>query len=428
MKKATFLSFLVFAVNMLFSQNYTIDFSGTGESTVIDSVIIQNLNLEISITIKGDDILLLSSTNEVQSFDFSEFEDIQVYPNPSTEQALISFIVNRSGPVMVAVYDLSGKVKAKTKQFLHEGNHFFKIKGLNMGLYIVKVKTGNEIYTAKLISKTQTVEALEIKYNSSLITGQNKNYPQCNNLKSATSTISMPYNEGDRIIFTGISGNKQTIISDIPTGSKNIEFTFFSCTDGDGNHYPIVSIGAQHWMAKNLKATKYIDGTEIELVSDQQGWSNLSIPAYCWYNNDQVSNKNVYGALYNWYTVNTDKLCPDGWHVPSDSEFEILTDFLDDADFAGGKLKQTGTINWNSPNSGATNETGFTALPGGSRDLNGTQLSNGFFGIKTNGYWWSSTEISSEASWYRPLFYNYRDFISFGTHKRVGLSVRCLRD
>ena len=120
--------------------------------------------------------------------------------------------------------------------------------------------------------------------------------------------------------------------------------------DIDGNNYLTVTIGTQIWMAENLRTTKYNDGTAIPLVTDNTTWANLTTPAYCWYNNDAKTNGSTYGALYNWYSVNTKKLCPTGWHVPNDTEWTTLTTYLGGTAVAGGKLKETGTAHWYSPN------------------------------------------------------------------------------
>jgi uncharacterized protein (TIGR02145 family) len=193
--------------------------------------------------------------------------------------------------------------------------------------------------------------------------------------------------------------------------------------DIDGNVYTSVTIGNQVWMAENLKTTKYNDGTAIPLVADDKAWEALTTPAYCWYNNDATANKKTYGALYNWYTVNTKKLCPTGWHVPSDAEWTTLTTNLGGESVAGGKLKETGTTHWQSPNMGATNETGFTALPGGYRNNYGPYNDIGYYG-----YWWSATEANATYAWYRHLSYAnsyvYRNYFN----KHYGFSVRCLRD
>ena len=140
-----------------------------------------------------------------------------------------------------------------------------------------------------------------------------------------------------------------------------------SIKDIEGNVYKTIAIGKQVWMTENLKTTKFNDGTSIPMVTENEAWIKLTTPAYSWYNNDSTANKNTYGALYNWYTVKTNKLCPAGWHVPTDAEWVALITYLEGFTVAGGKMKEKGIEHWKSPNEGATNETGFTALPGGYR-------------------------------------------------------------
>ncbi len=190
----------------------------------------------------------------------------------------------------------------------------------------------------------------------------------------------------------------------------------------DGQVYKWIKIGTQIWMAENLRATKFNDGTSIPNVTDVSTWSNLKTPGYCWHNND-ASNKSTYGALYNWYAVNTMKLAPKGWHVPTDAEWTTLTNFVGGKDIAGGKLKEAGTTHWVSPNAGATSTHGFAALPGGYRDNAGTYSSVG-----EDGSWWSSAESLTNGAWGRHLYY---DSVSMSRHsfpKADGFSVRCVRD
>ena len=191
--------------------------------------------------------------------------------------------------------------------------------------------------------------------------------------------------------------------------------------DIDGNVYKTVTIGTQTWMSENLKTTKLSDGTPIPLVSVYDEWQVLSTPGYSWYENNATS-KNSYGALYNWYTVTTGKLCPAGWHVPADAEWTTLTNYFGTEDIAGGKLKEKGTTHWQEPNEGATNEGGFTALPGGNRGFNGAFGDLGDFG-----YWWSSTGSNTTEAWYRNIGYpgSWVRRLSFG-NKHSGFSVRCV--
>lgn len=197
----------------------------------------------------------------------------------------------------------------------------------------------------------------------------------------------------------------------------------YTITDIDGNIYHTVSIGTQVWMVENLKTTRYNDGIVLPLVTNSTSWLNLTTPAYCWYNNDASAYKNTYGALYNWYAVNTGKLAPKGWHVPTDAEWTTLTTYLGGDTVAGGKLKEIDTTHWQSPNTGATNETGFTALPGGFRDLGGK-----FYLVGILGRWWCSTEGGTYYAWNRHIDYGnigvYRNY----WEKGIGYSVRCLKD
>jgi uncharacterized protein (TIGR02145 family) len=190
----------------------------------------------------------------------------------------------------------------------------------------------------------------------------------------------------------------------------------------ENRRYKTARIGNQIWMAKNLSTAKLNDGTPIPLVTDKNTWNRLTTLGYCWYDN-QNQNGNTSGALYNWYTVNTGKLCPKGWHVPSDKEWTTLIDYLGGEYVAGGKLKETGTAHWISPNTGATNEKGFMALPGGLRSSIGIFERIGF-----NGLWWSSTEDSLTIARARLMFYDLGHVTKYNSFKKDGFSVRCVRD
>jgi uncharacterized protein (TIGR02145 family) len=193
--------------------------------------------------------------------------------------------------------------------------------------------------------------------------------------------------------------------------------------DNEGNVYKTVKIGDQWWMAENLKTTKYNDSQSILNVIENAEWNNLTTAGYCWYNNDDAGYKNPYGALYNWYAVSSGRLCPIGWHVPSKSEWTTLANKLGGEQIAGGKLKETGTTHWQSPNTGATDIYDFTALPGGYRGSLGA-----FMNILQNGYWWSSTEFNETEAYLQIIDYNASDFGTLNNAKRFGFSVRCVKD
>jgi len=199
---------------------------------------------------------------------------------------------------------------------------------------------------------------------------------------------------------------------------------------------PSVTIGTQIWSSVNLDVRTYRNGDFIPQVTDPAAWANLTTGAWCWYNNDSATYAATYGRLYNWYAVNDPRgLAPQGWHVPSDAEWNKLVKCIDpSADTAcqgcaqsataGGAMKETGTSHWLSLNTGANNSSGFSGLPGGNRYLNGP-----FYGIGYFGFWWSSTEDGTTNAWFRYLYYSSADVgRDYGDYKTFGFSVRLVRD
>jgi len=226
---------------------------------------------------------------------------------------------------------------------------------------------------------------------------------------------------GNQVTFTTTSGYGTSTVTDI-----------------DGNVYKTITIGTQVWMAENLKTTKYRNGTSIpNVTTGNDAWLTLTSGAYCNYNND-ANNATTYGRLYNWYAVNTGNLAPTGWHVPTDAEWTTLTTYLTNNGFgyqgSGSDIAKSlaSTSGWisssiyaDSPANDQTsnNSSGFTALPGGKREGNGT-----FYFIGDLGYWWSSTEFSTDYAWYRYLHYDYGYVYRLSDYKGLGFAVRCVRD
>jgi uncharacterized protein (TIGR02145 family) len=207
-------------------------------------------------------------------------------------------------------------------------------------------------------------------------------------------------------------------------------------TDYDGNVYQTVVIGNQIWMAENLEVTHYRNGDAIPRITNMATWMNLLTGAYCEYNND-IFNIMTYGELYNWYAVTDSRnIAPIGWHVPSDEEWKQLEMYLGmsqaEADAigfrgapVGGKLKESGPYHWASPNTGATNESGFSGLPGGYRDFDGD-----FVYIFNSAAFWSSTEFNSYLAWGRFLTFDHSEVYraNYPLYMQCGFSVRCVRD
>ena len=194
--------------------------------------------------------------------------------------------------------------------------------------------------------------------------------------------------------------------------------------DIDGNVYQIIQIGTQWWMMENLKVTHYRNGDPIPEVTDNNIWSGLNTGAYCNYDNN-VENVTTYGRLYNWYSVNdVSEIAPEGWHVPDDDEWQTLVDYLGEISVAGGKMKEAGFEHWNSPNTGATNESGFTALPSGCR----FNYDGNFSCIGKYAFFWSSTEYFSYHALSKRLYYDDSEVGYYGEFKENGFSVRCIRN
>ncbi len=231
--------------------------------------------------------------------------------------------------------------------------------------------------------------------------------------------------------LTGLTASKTYYVRAYATNSAGTAYgnevrfatTGETVTDIDGNIYRTAAIGTQVWMAENLRTTRYRDGSPIPNITDNFAWGGLTTGAYSWYDHDAVTYKNPYGALYNWYAVvDSRNISPQGWHVPTDAEWTILGTYL--AANSGGKMKEEGTAHWLTPNTGATNESGFSALPGGFRSYTGNLFGN----LGGDGYYHSATEFDATTSWARYLLNVSADLGRWHYNKGSGMSVRCVKD
>ena len=398
------------------AQNYHINFTGIGASTTIDSIQVQNITQNSKITIAGIDNLYLGSVGINQAN--YEKNEIQVFPNPSKGYAELSFFTKKKDDFTIQIYDISGKSISNFALSLIQGNHRFKIEGLKQGIYLLQVQGSDCNYSRKLINLTTVDGFVKIEYQ-----GNDLNIETNKLFKSSKSTVFMNYTSGDRLLFKGISGKYCTVVSDIPTSSKSINFDFQACEDADSNRYSIVKVGTIYWMAENLKTTKYLNGTPIPNVTNNSNWATLNTGAYCDFNNNpQISD--TYGKLYNYYTItDSRKICPIGWRNPSDIDWSTLTQYLGGELIAGGKLKVTGTTHWSTPNTNATNEIGFSYLPSGARMYNGV-----YYNSLLYGYLWSSSEYDTSNAIYRLTHYNAANLSTYYYYKKNGFPTRCIKD
>jgi len=404
---------LIVSINS-FGFNYTISFTGSGASTTIDSVIVQNLTKGTTITVPADNVLnLIDVTTSADNLCISA-DGIRIFPNPIKDYANISFYAKKGGQTQISAYSLDGRKIIGITENILQGNNTFKLS-LPKGVYFIKVQGIEFSYHAKAISESLG------NYTPNITVSQGGNQNSIRAQKTKSETTTMPYSTGDQLLYKGISGNYSTIITDKPNESKTTNFEFVECSDGDGNNYTVVKIGTQTWMAENLRylpsVVSSITGTIVTPYCYVYDYNGTSVGTA-----KTITNYTTYGVLYNWKAAMA--AVPAGWHLPTDAEWTQMTDYLGGRLVAGGKLKEIGTTHWNSPNTGASNETGFSALPGGQR-----KVVNGFEYVGSYGCWWSSDKRTPGSAWVRGL--NYPDSSvgsGYSENMEIGISVRCIKD
>ena len=400
----------------LSAQNYMISFAGSGAAASVGSIRVENLTKKTTVTLSGADILNLTHSSGIDQSEYGT-GSLKVYPNPMTDCTTLAFFVRENGNTVINIHDITGRTVKQIDQSLLQGTSNFRISGLSMGNYIVKVDGKGFSYSTQLFSLCRTnnepnIESLTNEYSATKSTFAHP-------LKSTKSVIQMQYSQGDRMLYRGISDPFTTIITDVPRRDTTITFQFVRCTDYNSNNYATVQIGRQIWMAENLKSTHYSDGIPIEFLN---------------YNNN-AANAGVYGRIYTPAAArrnaassttnpsNVKGAAPNGWHIPSKAEWMELVTYLGGLNIAGGKMKETGTSHWKAPNNGATNEYGFTALPGGVRDF--------AMGFRGKGEWLfflTATAPTSRDATGINIAYN-NTLVFFGdAHPDDAGSVRCVKD
>jgi len=438
--------FVTIVFSMLFvslksyASEHTITFAGTGVSNTVDSVIVQNLTQGTMVTVPAGNVLNLSYIpNSIDQLTENKHA-ILVFPNPVKEESTVLFFAKQDGSTLINVFGIDGKKIVGISKNLNVGENSFQLS-LPKGAYAIRITANGYSYAAKVISQAETESKPEIDFIGNDVTDASVPQKYRSYVPQTGAITTMLYAEGDRLLYKGLSGNYCTIVTDVPTQSKTIVFTFVDCTDADGNHYPVVQIGTQIWMAENLKTTKYRNGELIGTTSPAtEDISGESAPKYQWAYNGDESYVSRYGRLYTWYVVKDSRnIAPADWHVASDAEWITLENYLIangynyDGTTTDNKIAKSlaATTDWYSYSStGAigndltkNNSSGFTAMPGGCR------VDGGAFGdVGYGGYWWSSTEGVTTHAWGRPLYYGSYGLYRYFTTKSYGFSVRCVRD
>ncbi len=401
------------------AQDYYISFGGTGAASTVDSVKVENLMTGTSLTLKGDEILHLTGTVGIQSSESDKPLKLEIYPNPMNDYSMIEISPPVSGEAVITVLDMTGRQFSQTQKYLYKSRQELRLSGLKNGFYLINIRGNNYQYSGKILCTGQSDGILSLELAS------NKTDPI--DIKSSNMGIKgsqdggyvvMIYMTGDRLKYTGYSGTYGTVTTEIATGDKTISFVFVPCTTG-GHNYLTMQIGTKTWMANNLNTFLYNDGSSITLGPVVAS----STPAYCYYNGN-IDFLAFYGALYNWHAVNTLKLCPVNWHVASNLDWSTLASSIGGQNVASGKLKETGIAHWLNPNYGATNELGFTALPGGS------YMEGSYRNLGAAGYWWNFNEIPGGSFAYYRSMYNTTGILYDSEYmlREYYFSVRCVKN
>ena len=401
----------------LSAQEYLIDFESSGIASKIDTIIVKNITTGATIVLTGDQVLHLKSTLGKNDWEANNPNGVlTLFPNPMEDYSTLEFETPETGSVGVDIYNGTGLKLAQVQRMLPPGRHTYQVSGISTGIYLIRINASGYVFVGKLVSNSTRSERPSLDYINSVV-----NENAADMLKNTESLNSLEFKPGDKLLFTMKSGDYSTTITAIPEQDKSITGNFYDCIDMDNNVYPVVEIGDQVWMAANLKTTKYNDGSPIPNVTTTQ-WANLSTAAYSWRKNDE-SFKDPYGALYNWHSVNTGKLCPSGWHVPSEDEWMALESFVGGNSVAGSRLKETGTNHWDSPNSYSDNNTGFSMVGGGYRNHDG---GTDFYEFGRSGFLWSSSESDGATARYRGFGVAFARIDRGTSSKSTGFSVRCL--
>jgi uncharacterized protein (TIGR02145 family) len=427
---------LLLASAQLLAQNITITFNATlnGSSWPLDSVWVRNVT-------QGGDTLIVAPANTLVlgavGIDDAASADLRMSaaPNPFTDEALLSFTTRQSGQALVTVNDVAGRELARYAGSVGGGTHRMRLEGGGRQMLLITVVQGTQRQTLRVIGHEAVASPARLHYEG--IIGRPKG--------GGSAWAWVP---GDELRYIGYGAAaglvKSAVITETPDASITHTFALLAgaacrqaptMTDLDGNVYRVVEVNGVCWSAEELRTTKYANGDAVAAVSDASAWVAASSGAVCSYNNS-ASNDATTGKRYNWFAASDARgLCPLGWHVATDLEWKDLESALgmpaSELDGlgllrgtdqnVGGKLKALQT--WNSPNAGATNESGLGLTGSGQR----TGIGGGFTSLSTAGYWWTSTENGTDAL-FRTMITSIQGIVRDAFPKQNGFCVRCVLD
>lgn len=427
---------LIILIGHVRSQVITITFEATLNGTAIplDSILVMNLTAggDTTIYFPSNELMLGGATGIAPGY--PSVIAMQSWPNPFAGSTEVAFRAT-SGEVLLTLQDATGRLLKSHTLEVAEGMHRFRINCGQPGMHLLTARQGAVSRTVRLMA-TEGRGTTNLQY-----------YGQWGSGRAKDDRSLFTWTPGDELRYFGYATDVNIVhsaaIDEVPVATATRTFDLFAglvcpasptVTDIDGNTYPVVQIGNQCWMAANLKTTHYNDGSIIPNVTNDSAWTLLNDGAWSNYNNSPA-NDATYGKLYNWYAAANPNICPQGWHVPTEAEWQQLetslgmpgsvlgqTGFRGGAQNVGGKMKST-TI-WNAPNAGATNESGFSGLPGGYRSY----LSGSFSNLGNDGSLWSASEIDADLARSRGLGYGNQGVYRSISSKRKGICLRCVRD
>jgi uncharacterized protein (TIGR02145 family) len=437
MKKLTLiLSVLMSGFSALAQTTYLINFAGTGASTTIDSVIVENLVLNTKVKLAGTDVLRLIVTVGINDVTEANQLELLSYPNPFNNQTRVSFYAQQDENATISVSNLAGQTVAQLAADVKRGKNNFTFAAAATGVYFVNVTAKSGSYTKKVVCNASNNTANSIEFTGTEADklpeyAQTKQIVQ--QVRNGQATVDMAYGDDDVLKFTGysheVTGVLTTIVTDVPTSSRMETFMFIVCMDADSNHYPIVKIGDQYWMAQNLRTTKYQDKTPIIHAADTATWINTYEGAYCTLNDVGVTNGSLKeGYFYNWWAASEAMdVSPYGWHVPVEDEWWTMLDFLSFNNDTLHGLALKSTKGWDTydggKNGNGIDKYGFNILPAGDVWIYGDYADRGTFS-----YFWSNEECGGGTARlvmvenFNPYFW-----IGYGPQKG-GLSLRCVKN
>ncbi len=434
----------------LFAQDYNVTFSAYAIGTptdVVDSVQIENITQQKAITVNGDDTLHL--VDVVQNIDqHDKANKLSVYPNPANGYAMVKFRADAQADAQLSVYDMAGREIIAQAVSASAGVNTYRLSGLGRGTYVLSVKTGSYSWSETLNVTGNDAANVQLEQ----LSGSNTNIISQQKSQKSGTRIDWQYDENDVLLFTAWGEGYSRIYVYKITTDYHLTVPFVACVDAEGNKYTVVEIGGTIWMAENLKSTKYNNNVPIPNLADTATWNNDTLGARCYYLNDSATFAENYGPLYNYAAVNTGNLCPNGWHVPENTDYQNLLIFLqnngynydgttdsDSDHITNNKVAKALSANYSFVFSDSTgtpgnddypsyrNRSGFSALGAGTRITTNNTYPFPMTLSRTASFW-TATEQNEDYAYRLDIFFINVDARVVFSRKGGGYSVRCIKD